>query len=175
MRIIFQAVFVVSAAAAGCRLESLPPARHAPPNVVIIFCDDLGYSDIGSFGAAGFQTPHLDRLAREGRRFTNFYAAQPVCTSSRAALLTGCYPNRIGVTGALHPKDRHGISDREMTIANVLKSRGYATAIFGKWHLGHHPQFLPTRHGFDEYFGIPYSNDMGRRDLPDGEVSRTSR
>ena len=142
-----------------------PPAKDAtPPNFVVIMCDDLGYSDIGSFGAQGFETPNLDRLAREGRRFTNFYCAQPVCSSSRAALLTGCYPNRIGIVGALNPKDRHGISDREMTIGNVLKARGYATAIFGKWHLGYQPQFLPTRHGFDEYFGIPFSNDMGSPD-----------
>ena len=155
------------ACAAGCR-RAAPPSKAAPPNVVIIFCDDLGYSDIGCFGAEGFETPNLDRLAREGRRFTSFYSAQAICSSSRAALLTGCYPNRIGVVGALNQKDRHGISDREMTIANVLKSRGYATAIFGKWHLGHHPRFLPTRHGFDEYFGLPYSNDMGPRDLPSG-------
>jgi len=142
-----------------------PPGNpETPPNFVIIYCDDLGYSDIGSFGAQGFETPNLDRLAREGRRFTNFYTAQPVCSSSRAALLTGCYPNRIGITGALNPKDKHGINDREMTIGNLLKSRGYATAVVGKWHLGHHPQFLPTRHGFDEYFGLPYSNDMGSPD-----------
>ena len=163
--IIFQAALAVLAVlpAAG---RAATPSKAAVPNVVIIFCDDLGYSDIGSFGAEGFETPNLDRLAREGRRFTSFYSAQPICSSSRAALLTGCYPNRIGVVGALGPKDRHGISDREMTIANVLKSRGYATAIFGKWHLGHHPQFLPTRHGFDEYFGLPYSNDMGSRIRP---------
>ncbi len=136
-----------------------PPASRLP-NIVIIYTDDQGYADVGVFGARGFTTPNLDRLAREGRRFTNFYVAQPVCSASRAALLTGCYPNRVGILGALGPKDTHGISDSEVTLAQLVKSRGYATAIFGKWHLGHHPQFLPTRHGFDEYFGLPYSNDM---------------
>jgi arylsulfatase A len=131
-----------------------------PPNFVIIFADDLGYSDIGSFGAAGYKTPNLDRLAREGARLTDFYVAQAVCSASRAALLTGSYPNRVGIQGALNHRAEHGVNDAEMTIAEVLKTRGYATAVFGKWHLGHHPQFLPTRHGFDEYFGLPYSNDM---------------
>jgi arylsulfatase A-like enzyme len=130
------------------------------PNFVIIFADDLGYADVGCFGARGWQTPNLDRMAKEGRRFTDFYVAQPVCSASRAGLLTGCYPNRIGILGALGPAAKHGISDREKTIADVLKTRGYATAIYGKWHLGHHPRFLPTRHGFDDYFGLPYSNDM---------------
>lgn len=131
-----------------------------PPNFVIIFADDLGYADIGSFGATGYNTPNLDRMAKEGVRLTDFYVAQAVCSASRAALLTGCYPNRVGIQGALDHRAQHGINDNEMTIAEVLKQRGYATAIFGKWHLGHHPQFLPTRHGFDEYFGLPYSNDM---------------
>jgi arylsulfatase A-like enzyme len=131
-----------------------------PPNVVIIFTDDQGYGDVGCYGAKGLTTPHLDRMAREGIRFTDFYVAQPVCSSSRTALLTGCYPNRLGIVGALGPKDRHGIHDDETTLGQLCKSRGYATAIFGKWHLGHHPQFLPPRHGFDEYLGLPYSNDM---------------
>jgi arylsulfatase A len=130
------------------------------PNFVIVFTDDQGYADVGCFGARDFTTPNLDRMAREGMRFTNFYAAQAVCSASRAGLLTGCYPNRIGILGALGPRSRHGISDNEMTIAEVLKQKGYATAIYGKWHLGHHPRFLPTRHGFDDYFGLPYSNDM---------------
>jgi arylsulfatase A-like enzyme len=130
------------------------------PNVVIILADDQGYGDIGCYGAKGFETPNLDRMAREGVRFTDFYVAQPVCSASRAALLTGCYPNRIGILGALGPKDMHGISDQEKTLAEILKPRGYATAIYGKWHLGHRPKFLPTRHGFDDYFGLPYSNDM---------------
>ena len=130
------------------------------PNIVIIFTDDQGYADVGVFGARGFKTPNLDRMAREGCKFTNFHVAQPVCSASRTALLTGCYPNRLGIHGALGPGARHGIHDDEMTIAQLLKQKGYATGMAGKWHLGHHPQFLPTHHGFDEYFGLPYSNDM---------------
>jgi arylsulfatase A-like enzyme len=135
-------------------------ADPARPNFVIILTDDQGYQDVGCFGAPDIRTPNLDRMAREGMRFTDFYVGQPVCTASRASLLTGCYPNRVGLLGALGPRSKVGISDREQTIAQVLKTRGYATAIFGKWHLGDAPQFLPTRHGFDEYFGLPYSNDM---------------
>ena len=142
--------------AAGTRLHG----ADRPPNIVIIFTDDQGYADVGCFGAKGFQTPNLDRLAREGRRFTNFHVAQPVCSASRAALLTGCYPNRIGIHGALGPKAKVGIADGETTIAEILKARGYATGMAGKWHLGHHPRFLPIHHGFDEYLGLPYSNDM---------------
>jgi arylsulfatase A len=134
------------------------PAKR-PPNVVIVFVDDLGYGDLGCFGSK-IPTPNIDRMAREGVRFTDFYVAQAVCSASRAALMTGCYPNRVGILGALGPASKIGISDRETTIAQMLKKRGYATAIFGKWHLGYQPQFLPTRHGFDEYFGLPYSNDM---------------
>ncbi len=137
-----------------------PMSSARLPNLVIIFTDDQGYADVGVFGAKGFDTPNLDTLAREGRRFTNFHVAQPVCSASRAALLTGCYPNRIGIHGALGPRATHGISDREVTLAQLLKTKGYATGMAGKWHLGHHPQFLPVRHGFDEYFGLPYSNDM---------------
>ncbi|MDZ4782086.1 MAG: sulfatase [Planctomycetia bacterium] len=136
-------------------------ATAAPtPNVVLIYIDDLGYGDLGCYGAKDYRTPHLDRMAAEGARLTRFYTAQPVCSASRAALLTGCYSNRVGFHGALNPWTRFGIHDGETTLAEVLKSRGYATAIYGKWHLGHQPQFLPTRHGFDEYFGLPYSNDM---------------
>jgi arylsulfatase A len=135
-------------------------AAERPPNVVIIYADDLGYADLECFGSPSADTPHLDRMAGQGRKFTNFYVAQAVCSASRAALLTGCYPNRIGIQGALGPAATHGINSDEMTIAELLKGRGYATAIYGKWHLGHHPQFLPTRHGFDDYFGLPYSNDM---------------
>ncbi len=135
-------------------------ADERPPNFVVILTDDQGYADVGVFGARGFSTPNLDRMAKEGTRFTNFYVAQAVCSASRTALLTGCYPNRVGIVGALNPSSKHGISDQEQTLAQVLKPRGYATAIFGKWHLGHHRKFLPTHHGFDEYFGLPYSNDM---------------
>lgn len=130
------------------------------PNVVLIYADDLGYADIGAFGATNIATPNLNRLAREGRKFTSFYVAQPVCSASRAALLTGCYPNRVGIAGALGPKAKVGINKEEMTLAELVKQRRYVTAMYGKWHLGHHPEFLPTRHGFDEYYGLPYSNDM---------------
>ena len=130
------------------------------PNFVIIFTDDQGYQDVGVFGSPDIETPNLDRMAAEGIRFTDFYVGQPVCSASRAALLTGCYPNRIGIQGALNPSSTVGIDQKELTIADVLKTQGYATAIYGKWHLGHHRQFLPLHHGFDEYFGLPYSNDM---------------
>lgn len=138
-------------------------AAKAPdrlPNIVLILTDDQGYGDVGVFGAKGFTSPHLDRLAKEGRAFRNFHVAQAVCSASRAGLLTGCYPNRVGIHGALGPGSRTGLNSSEVTIAEMLKPRGYATAIFGKWHLGDRPQFLPTRRGFDHYFGIPYSNDM---------------
>jgi arylsulfatase A-like enzyme len=139
------------------------PGNSRPPNVVIIFCDDLGYADVGCYGAKGFQTPNIDRLAHEGRRFTDFYVAQAVCSASRAALLTGCYPIRVGILGALGPRSKVGLSSNEVTIAEILRSQGYATAIYGKWHLGDAPSFLPTHHGFDDYFGLPYSNDMWPR------------
>jgi arylsulfatase A-like enzyme len=135
-------------------------AADRPPNVVMIYVDDMGYGDTGCYGNKLIRTPNIDKLAADGVRFTDFYVAQAVCSASRTALLTGCYPNRLGILGALNPSSKNGIHDRETTIAQMLKARGYATAIFGKWHLGHHPQFLPTRHGFDEYFGLPYSNDM---------------
>ncbi|MQY79530.1 MAG: sulfatase-like hydrolase/transferase [Bacteroidetes bacterium] len=133
---------------------------QSQPNVVIIFTDDQGYGDIGCFGATGFETPNLDRLASQGMMFTNFYAAQAVCSASRAGLMTGCYPNRIGISGALFPYHEIGLNPSETTIAEIFKSKGYATAAFGKWHLGHHKKFLPLQHGFDKYLGLPYSNDM---------------
>ncbi len=141
-----------------CRAQAAAAARL--PNIVIIYIDDMGYADIGPFGAKGYTTPNLDRMAAEGMKFTSFYSAQAVCSASRAALMTGCYSNRVGIAGALGPRARIGISDKEMTIAQLCKQRNYATAIFGKWHLGDAPRFLPTRHGFDEYYGLPYSNDM---------------
>jgi arylsulfatase len=130
------------------------------PNIVLIYCDDLGYGDLGCFGAKGWKTPHIDQLAAEGVKFTDFHVAQAVCSASRAALLTGCYPNRLGITGALGPKNTVGIHEDEVTIAEVCRKAGYATAAYGKWHLGHHRKFLPVHHGFDDYFGYPYSNDM---------------
>jgi arylsulfatase len=142
-----------------CFPASKPPPPDLP-NIVIIFTDDQGYADVGVFGAKGFQTPNLDRLASQGCVFRNFHVAQPVCSASRAGLLTGCYPNRFGIHGALGPRSPVGISTNEMTLAELVKQRGYATAIFGKWHLGDSQQFLPLHHGFDQYFGLPYSNDM---------------
>ncbi len=130
------------------------------PNFVIIFTDDQGYQDIGCFGSPSIRTPNLDRMAAEGMKFTDFYSAAAICSPSRAALLTGCYPPRVGITKVLFPKDTIGLNPKEATIADVLKTRGYATACIGKWHLGHLPEFLPTSNGFDSYFGIPYSNDM---------------
>lgn len=135
-------------------------AEDRLPNVVIIFTDDQGYQDIGPFGAEGFETPHLDQMAKEGRIFTRWYASQPVCSASRTALLTGSYSNRVGINGALGPGSRIGLNPEETTLAEMFQSKDYATAAFGKWHLGDHEKFLPLNHGFDEYFGIPYSNDM---------------
>jgi arylsulfatase len=128
--------------------------------VVLIFMDDMGYGDVGVYGAKGYTTPHLDRLAAEGMRFTDFYASQAVCSASRAALLTGCYSERVSILGALSPDSEVGLNPKEETLAEALKKRGYATGIFGKWHLGDQPEFLPLQHGFDEYLGLPYSNDM---------------
>ena len=133
--------------------------RHLP-NIVIIFTDDQGYADVGCYGAKDFKTPNLDQLASEGMRFTNFYVSQAVCSASRASLLTGCYSERVGISGALMPFNSHGLNPEEDTIADVLKKKGYATGIFGKWHLGHLKEFLPLQQGFDEYLGLPYSNDM---------------
>jgi len=135
-------------------------ATENKPNIIIFYLDDLGYGDLGVTGALDYETPNIDQLAAEGTRFTNFLAAQAVCSASRASLLTGCYPNRIGITQALSPGSKVGISSQEETIADLLKKNGYHTGIFGKWHLGDHPSFLPLQHGFDEFYGIPYSHDM---------------
>ncbi|WP_167605004.1 sulfatase [Maribellus sediminis] len=145
------------------------------PNIVLVFIDDMGYGDVGCYGATGYITPNLDKLAAQGMRFTNFYSAQPVCSASRAGLLTGCYPNRIGFSGALFPDSEVGINPAETTIAEMLKTKGYATGIFGKWHLGHLEKFLPLQHGFDEYVGIPYSNDMWPLNDVGEPVPKTSR
>jgi arylsulfatase len=135
-----------------------------PPNVIFIYCDDLGYGDLGCYGST-IRTPNVDRMAADGVRFTQFYSANPVCSPSRAALLTGRYPTRTGVYRVLTPSDTFGLADSEVTIAQMLKARNYRTMAVGKWHLGHLPRYLPTRRGFDEYFGIPYSNDMNPRPL----------
>jgi arylsulfatase A-like enzyme len=138
-----------------------------PPNVIVLFVDDMGYADIGPFGNKTLRTPHLDRFAAEGMRFTSFYAT-PVCSMSRTSLLTGCYSARVSMPGVLFPPNRIGLHPDEVTLAEVAKSRGFATMMIGKWHVGHLPEFLPTRQGFDHYFGLPYSNDMhkGRAGFP---------
>src|SRR5690606_26672144 len=137
IRALLLSIIVLMTAAAGAQV---PPARQKP-NIVIVFTDDQGYQDVGAFGSPDIQTPHLDRMAAEGVKFTNFHAAQAVCSASRAALLTGCYPNRVGIHGALDHRAKHGLHPDEMTIAEVLKPLGYHTAAIGKWHLGHHPPF----------------------------------
>jgi arylsulfatase A len=140
-----------------------PAAEPTRPNFVIINIDDLGYADIGPFGSKLNRTPNLDRMAKEGRNLTSFYAA-PVCSPSRAALMTGCYPKRVlPIAGVLFPGNDVGLSPNEVTVAEVLKATGFATALVGKWHLGDQPEFLPNRQGFDLHFGLPYSNDMGPR------------
>jgi len=135
------------------------PAKRLP-NIVVIFIDDLGYADIGPFGAKGYETPNLDQMAKAGRKFTDFVTSSAVCSASRAALLTGCNHRRVGISGALGPKTNFGISADEVTLAEICKQKDYATACFGKWHLGVQKQFLPLQHGFDHFFGLPYSNDM---------------
>ena len=137
-------------------------AAESKSNIVIIFIDDLGYADIGPFGATKQKTPNLDRMAAEGIKLTSFYAA-PVCSVSRAQLLTGCYGSRVSVPGVFSPGNANGLNPAESTTAERLRALGYATACIGKWHLGDQPEFLPTKQGFDRYFGIPYSNDMQRK------------
>ncbi|MDA0947871.1 MAG: sulfatase [Planctomycetota bacterium] len=166
MRLALGALALLAACAApgGPGADSEAPfcATHLPPNVVVIFADDLGWGDLSCYGETRWRTPHLDRLADEGTRFTRFYVSQPVCSASRASLLTGCYANRLSIAGALGPGSRRGLNPEETTLGELLQGQGYATALFGKWHLGHHPESLPTRHGFDEWYGLPYSNDMWR-------------
>jgi arylsulfatase A len=155
-------VVVVCAFSAVSR-SSVARAANASiekPNVVVIFIDDMGYADIGPFGATAYKTPNLDQMAAEGRKFTDFHSATAVCSASRVALLTGCYPERVSILGALRPDSPIGINKDELTLAELCKEEGYATAIFGKWHLGDRRRFLPLQHGFDEYYGLPYSNDM---------------
>ena len=130
------------------------------PNIVYIFADDLGYGDLSCYGAKDINTPNIDQIAKQGIKFTEFYSASSVCSPSRAALLTGRYPQRMGINTVFFPESFTGIPDTEITIPEILKEKGYATGIVGKWHLGHHSKYLPLQHGFDEYFGIPYSNDM---------------
>ncbi|GGH49962.1 arylsulfatase [Dyadobacter endophyticus] len=146
----------------GAWMAALTVQAQTPrkPNIVIILADDLGYGDIGTFGATDIRTPNIDGLATNGIKLTSFYSTSPVCSPTRAALITGRYPRRLGIDHVFFPESFTGIPAEEVTIAEALKGNGYRTAIFGKWHLGHHRQFLPLQNGFDEYYGIPYSNDM---------------
>jgi arylsulfatase A-like enzyme len=137
-----------------------PSVKETQPNIIIVNFDDLGYGDLDITGAIGYHTPNMDKMAKEGMFFSQLYSAQAVCSASRTGLLTGCYPNRIGISGALMPTSKIGIGANELTIAEMLRAKGYTTAAFGKWHLGHLPEFLPLQHGFDVFFGIPYSHDM---------------
>ncbi|MCC5025377.1 MAG: sulfatase-like hydrolase/transferase [Candidatus Synoicihabitans palmerolidicus] len=154
---------VCNAVLNGCSASALAvspePAAH-PNIVVILYTDDLGYGDVGCFGATDIKTPHIDRLAADGIKFTDFYSASAVCTPSRAALLTGRIPQRMGITGVFFPDSFTGMPTTGYTMAQMLRDRGYATGVVGKWHLGHHHRFLPLQRGFDEYCGMPYSNDM---------------
>lgn len=134
--------------------------KNKQPNIVLIFMDDMGYGDLDAYGGIDYATPNIDKLAAQGMRFTNFYSAQAICTASRAGILTGCYPNRIGIFGAISPNSKIGLSSKEEIIPQMLKKKGYVTGMIGKWHLGDAQKFLPLQHGFDYYFGLPYSNDM---------------
>lgn len=179
----------------GCTQTAMfpaPPAPYRRPNIVLIFADDQGYNDMGCFGAPGLKTPRLDRMAAEGIRFTDFHVAAPVCSPSRAALLTGCYPQRVSLGVApiapnqsqksdrvFYPDSPYGLNPNEITVAQLLKQSGYATEIIGKWHLGDAPEMLPIRHGFDSWYGLPYSNDMKpcqlwRNDKPIEDVTDQS-
>lgn len=149
-------------------LNTLMAQTAAKPNIILIFIDDMGYGDIGPFGSTKNRTPHLDRMAQEGMKFTSFYAA-PVCSVSRAQVMTGCYGVRVSIPGVFPPASQHGINAAEHAIGELMKAQGYATMCIGKWHLGDQPEFLPTRHGFDHYFGLPYSNDMMRKSKINGQ------
>ncbi len=161
-------ILVILLAFGFCSLDTVEAQTtdSSKPNIIIIFTDDQGYGDLSSYGAPNIRTPNLDKMAAEGQKWTNFYSAASVCTPSRAGLLTGRYPVRSGMASdverVLFPDSKGGLPDREITLAEQMKKAGYATAMVGKWHLGHHEEYLPTNHGFDSYYGIPYSNDMDR-------------
>jgi arylsulfatase A len=156
-------ILLILSALVGTSASAKP--NTARPNFIIILADDQGYADLGCFGSETIRTPQIDQLAKEGRKFTSFYVPSPLCTPSRAGLLTGCYPKRLSIAkGVLFPKSTTGLHPDEVTIADMLETAGYATACVGKWHLGHREPFLPTKQGFDSYFGIPYSNDMNHPD-----------
>jgi arylsulfatase A-like enzyme len=154
--------FLLLIAALGLGVAGAVKAQSKPnkPNIILILADDLGYGDIGAFGATDIQTPHIDKLAADGIKFTSFYSTSPVCSPTRAGLLTGRLPRRMGIDHVFFPESFTGIPSDEVTLAEALKANGYHTGVIGKWHLGHHRQFLPLQNGFDEYYGIPYSNDM---------------
>ena len=149
---------LLAAVAGGIPAMSATPPK--PTNIIVVFIDDMGYGDLGCYGATGYKTPNLDRMAAQGVRFTNFVSAQAVCSASRAGIMTGCYPNRVGISGALMPDSKIGLNPNEETIAEVLKKQHYKSIAIGKWHLGCLKEFLPKQQGFDEYLGLPYSNDM---------------
>lgn len=149
--------------------KSMPSGSPARPNIVLINCDDLGYGDLGCYGSELNRTPALDRLAGEGMKFTDFYMASSICSPSRAGMLTGCNPQRLSIQRVFFPADPEGLNPEEETIAGMLKGAGYRTALVGKWHLGDQQEFLPSRFGFDRYYGLPYSNDMGRQAGRDGQ------
>lgn len=157
----FLAIILIHLAIAVPSVTRAADATPSRPNIVLIFADDLGYSDVGCFGAKDIRTPNIDRLAVDGTRFTNFYVSQPVCTASRASLMTGCYANRVGLAGALNHTSKTGIHPDETLLPELLQQRGYTNGIFGKWHLGLQPEFSPIRNGFQDFLGIPYSNDNG--------------
>ncbi|MBL8793965.1 MAG: sulfatase [Planctomycetia bacterium] len=165
-RLLLRWCCVVGLAAGLGSSASAADPKTAPPNIVLIFSDDQGYGDLGCYGAKSFKTPHLDRMAREGMRFTNFYVSEAVCSASRASLLTGCYAVRVGLEGALNHTSKTGINPDEFLLSELCKQQGYATAIYGKWHLGHLPKFNPLRHGFDEFLGLPYPNDCSNQFHP---------
>lgn len=160
MKKIFLILYVLQTITGCSTKNSVTSATELKPNIIIIFNDDQGYQDLGCYGSPNIKTPRVDQLAKEGMRFTDHYAASSVCSASRASLLTGCYPQRVGVNGVFFPNTEGGLDPKHITIAEILKTNGYATAAVGKWHLGDKPQFLPTNQGFDSYYGIPYSNDM---------------
>lgn len=175
LSVIFSVVFFMAVAASSG--PGKPGASRRPekqPNIIVIFMDDMGYGDPECYNGFGYHTPNINKLAAEGMRFTNFYAAQAVCTASRAALLTGCYPNRLGISGAFMPWSKLALNPNEQTIAVLLKKAGYHTGMIGKWHLGAKAPFLPVHYGFDEYLGLPYSNDMWPVDYDGKPVTDTT-
>ncbi|GAB6121514.1 sulfatase family protein [Dysgonomonas termitidis] len=166
---------------ACCGLVSFQAYAQKAPNIILILADDMGYGDLTVTGATQYHTPAIDRLAGEGMTFTQFYSAQPISSASRAGLLTGCYPNRVGISGALYPQSKIGLNKDEETIAEILKKKGYMCGMVGKWHLGSMQPFLPLQNGFDDYLGLPYSNDMwpvdyeGNRVTPDSGLAHKLR